>query len=189
MDISQLYKCNRNLSCRRCYCSAAGKTLTTVTAVTAGHSRRSKKWRKKWNMSQEDGLSPGCHLAPYFSPSLTQSAGKTNEILEAMSWGYSTLFSYQTLLSTPQILCRNDVFSWNIWTPPKAFEVELWQICYWHWQLQRCEHVSVRGLLEMINCFSLSQNRKKEGFRWMLCSFISTGKRHQHERTANIKDQ
>lgn len=144
------------------------------------HSRKSEKWRKNWNMSQEDGLFPRYHPAPCYFPSLSQSTGKTNEILGAMSWCCTTLFSYQTLLSSPQTLCTNDDFSWNIWIPLKAFRAELWQIHYWHWQLQRSERVSVRGLLDMINvinCF-WSQNRKKEDFRWMLCSFLSTEERH-----------
>ena len=155
------------------------------------HSRKSEKWRKKWNMSQEVGLSPECHLAPYFFPSLTQSAGKTNEILGAVSWCYTTLFSYQTQLPSPQMLCRNDVFPGTSGSHQRLLK----QSCDKYaidTDSYRDVSVSVRGLLEMmsmINRFSLSQNRKKEDFRWMLCSFISMGKRHQHERTTSIKDQ
>lgn len=85
--IPWFYRCNRNFRCRRWNCRADDKTLTIITAVNncshcRQHSRKSEKWRKKWDMPQEDDLCPGIHLALYFSPSLTQNAGGTNTILE-----------------------------------------------------------------------------------------------------------
>lgn len=109
--MSWIYRCNGNLSCRRCYCKAADKALTIVAAATTGNTLR------KVGNGGQSGLyprktvcPPGCHLAPCFSPSLTQSVGKANKILGAISWHYTTLFSSQTLLSSPQTLCRSDVF-------------------------------------------------------------------------------
>lgn len=109
-----------------------------------------------------------------------------------MSWHYTTLFSYQPLFPSPQTLFAGTMSFLEHLDPTKAFKGELWQICCRHWQQQRCEHVSVRGLpgmTDVINHFSLPQNRRKEDFRWMFCPFISREERHQHERTTSIKDQ
>lgn len=110
MPISQLYRCNRNLRCSRCYCSDADKSPTVATAVTTGNAPGKVGNEGKSGICPRKTACLECHLALYFSISLTQSAGKTKEILGAVLWHYTTLFSYQTLLSRPQILCRNYVF-------------------------------------------------------------------------------
>jgi len=97
VDISQLYRCNRNLSCRRCYCSAADKTLTIVTAVTTGNTPGKVRNKGKSGICPRKMASLQGVIWHHTCPSLTQSAGKTNKILG----GYTTLFSCQTLLSSP----------------------------------------------------------------------------------------
>lgn len=141
------------------------------------HSRKSEKWRKKWNMSQEDDLSPGIHLALYFSPSLIWNAGRTSTILELYHDTILCFFPIKLCCQAHRHFARTMYFlrtSVSHWRLPKQTNVTLAATEVWAGFCQRATGDD--------QCNKLLH-------WWMICSFISVGKMHQDARTTSIKAQ